>query len=415
MTEPTPFPASPYCQVRARVASIWADGPDDGAHPDWRPAVGEKVVLTSSIGSQLLTYDVGGADPIIVTVERVDCVVGDDGLLTKSDGRPVYIASTDDPLLSVTGWTWTASIKGKSVTFAAPTGVVVDLALFIAAPATNDTKTWVERIPELKKSLVSIASITSDADDMVVNLTDGESHRFPMPPGTPGHTPVVGLDGDRLTVDGVPVGGSLRGPAGAPGGPGAIATQSTYLIVGPGRPDAPSTTGGIITGKEPTGAEYRSTDGAGVGAWVWVKRGTGAGIWAQWTVTYGDTGFRGLDIRTAWPEYYLDARLLMRRVGDTVTVTPTNASFSVGDGVANTGAVSYEIETGGFQPESTIIADIYDPYSADFGAKVGTARVRSAMWKTAFTLRHDALNNMSFELRWTTDQRWPDILPGYPG
>ena len=32
------FPESPYARVRARVASIWADGPDDGTHPDWRPA-----------------------------------------------------------------------------------------------------------------------------------------------------------------------------------------------------------------------------------------------------------------------------------------------------------------------------------------------------------------------------------------
>lgn len=139
MTEPpiVPFPTSPYCQVRARVASIWADGPDDGTHPDWRPAVGEKVSLIPSIGSLLLAYDVGGTDPIIVTVERVECVVGSDGFLTKSDGRPVYIAPTDDPLLSATGWTWTAIIKGKPVVFSAPTGGVVDLALFVATPAVN--------------------------------------------------------------------------------------------------------------------------------------------------------------------------------------------------------------------------------------------------------------------------------------
>ena len=180
-----PFPASPYCQVRARVASIWADGPDDGTHPDWRPAAGEKVVLTPSIGSQLLTYDVGGSDPIIVTVERVDCVVGEDGLLTTGTDRlPVYIAPTDDPLLSATGWTWTASIKGKAVVFTAPTGGVVDLALFIAAPATNDTKAWVERIPELidaAGNLVSIEAVTHDGDDMVVTLTSGSTTRFPIP------------------------------------------------------------------------------------------------------------------------------------------------------------------------------------------------------------------------------------------
>ena len=79
----TPLPESPYCRVRARVASIWADGPDDGTHPDWRPAVGVKASLIPSIGSPLLAYDVGGTDPIIVTVERVECVVGSDGFLTR--------------------------------------------------------------------------------------------------------------------------------------------------------------------------------------------------------------------------------------------------------------------------------------------------------------------------------------------
>ena len=32
--------------------------------------------------------------------QRVECVVDEDGWLTKSDGRPVYIAPTDDPQLS---------------------------------------------------------------------------------------------------------------------------------------------------------------------------------------------------------------------------------------------------------------------------------------------------------------------------
>ena len=202
MTEPPiiPFPTSPYCQVRARVASIWADGPDDGTHPDWRPAAGEKVTLTPSIGSQLLTYDVGGSDPIIVTVERVDCVVGADGFLTKSDGRPVYIAPTDDPLLSATGWVWTASIKGKSVVFAAPTGGVVDLAMFIAAPATGNTQMWVARIPELidaAGNLVSIDAVTEDAGDIVVTLTDGSVTRFPVPEGVPGPEGPEGPHGQK--------------------------------------------------------------------------------------------------------------------------------------------------------------------------------------------------------------------------
>ena len=133
----TPLPESPYCRVRARVASIWADGPDEGTNPDWRPAVGERVTLTPSIGEQLLVYDVAGPAPIIVTVERVQCEVDADGWLVHADGRPVFIAPTDDPILSATGWTWTATIKSKTIAFSAPAGGVVDLALFVATPAVD--------------------------------------------------------------------------------------------------------------------------------------------------------------------------------------------------------------------------------------------------------------------------------------
>ena len=45
--------------------------------------------------------------------------------------------------------------------------------------------------------------------------------------------------------------------------------------MGPGRPDRPATTNGVIKGSEPVGAEYRSTDGAGDGLFDWMKRPTG--------------------------------------------------------------------------------------------------------------------------------------------
>ena len=63
-----------------------------------------------------------------------------------------------------------------------------------------------------------------------------------------------------------------RGDKGETGPPGVVSSASSYVLVGPGRPDTPSTTGGVITGNEPVGAEYRSTDGANVGAFVWMKR-----------------------------------------------------------------------------------------------------------------------------------------------
>ena len=78
-----------------------------------------------------------------------------------------------------------------------------------------------------------------------------------------------------------------RGDRGETGPPGVVSSASSYVIVGPGRPDVPSTTAGVITGAEPVGAEYRSQDGAGVGAYRWVKRPGG-----RWEVTDGDTGWR---------------------------------------------------------------------------------------------------------------------------
>ena len=74
-----------------------------------------------------------------------------------------------------------------------------------------------------------------------------------------------------------------RGEQGIQGPPGVVSSASSYILVGPGRPDTPSTTGGVITGSEPVGAEYRSTDGAQVGAFVWMKRPGG-----KWVVMSGE-------------------------------------------------------------------------------------------------------------------------------
>lgn len=49
-----------------------------------------------------------------------------------------------------------------------------------------------------------------------------------------------------------------------------IAYTSNALI-GPGRPDDPSTTNGVIKGTETDGMMYQSTDGAGVGAFLWQR------------------------------------------------------------------------------------------------------------------------------------------------
>ena len=96
----------------------------------------------------------------------------------------------------------------------------------------------------------------------------------------PNLTIALGIPSGATGAPGAP------GAPGATGAPGAIGTASTYMLVGPGRPDVAPTTGGVITGSEPVGAVFHSTDGASVGAWAWEKRADGA-----WYVTSADTGW----------------------------------------------------------------------------------------------------------------------------
>lgn len=67
---------------------------------------------------------------------------------------------------------------------------------------------------------------------------------------------------------------------------GASQSSNSLIITGNGRPDKPDTTHSKITGGEPNGTFYSSTDGAGVGAYLWQKQNN------KWVVISGDTGSR---------------------------------------------------------------------------------------------------------------------------
>ena len=159
-----------------------------------------------------------------------------------------------------------------------------------------------------------IASISDpDAESRVtVTYTDGDTQQVQAIRGRDGRAPVIEWAGTALVVDGV-AGPDLRGapgPAstvpGPAGPPGAVPVASDYLVVGPGRPDAPTTTGfsAAQIAALPVGCEYRSTDGASVGAWVWRKRPTG------WTVTQGDTGW----VTLTDPDVWASGGMMVRRV-----------------------------------------------------------------------------------------------------
>ena len=59
---------------------------------------------------------------------------------------------------------------------------------------------------------------------------------------------------------------------------------TSNALVGSGRPDKPATTNGIIKGAETDGTMYQSTDGAGVGAFLWLR------VDGKWVVVLGNTG-----------------------------------------------------------------------------------------------------------------------------
>lgn len=85
--------------------------------------------------------------------------------------------------------------------------------------------------------------------------------------------------------------------------------KSLTIVLGSGRPDKPTTTNGKITGDEPNETIYESSDGGGVGAWKWQKRGE------KWVVTDGDTGLVKCVTKNLKPGAYIK----LRRQGNFVT------------------------------------------------------------------------------------------------
>ena len=80
------------------------------------------------------------------------------------------------------------------------------------------------------------------------------------------------------------------------------------MLVGPGRPDQPNTTDGLIKGNEANGFLYISTNGAGVGAQQWQKVG------GNWICIKGDTGLVNLKVLNLKPGAFIK----LRRVDNTI-------------------------------------------------------------------------------------------------
>lgn len=114
----------------------------------------------------------------------------------------------------------------------------------------------------------------------------------------------------------------IQGPTGPKGDPGNLGTT---LIYGAGRPDIPTTMTpetATTVSSAISGAQFFSSDGAGVGAWTWQKQGT------RWVVTVGDTGW--VDC-TATVNGRSGGTFKVRRTESSVTVSFDNLAFGSRD------------------------------------------------------------------------------------
>ena len=231
-------------------------------------------------------------------------------------------------------------------------------------------------------------------------------------PNTPASVSITGEAPNQRLSFAIPKGNDGdKGDKGDKGAPGALTNASTYHIVGPGRPDIPSSTAGVIKGNEPVGATYYSEDGAGVGAHVWRRRPGG-----KWEVADGDTGWRSLTTSDGVLVTHLAANkggtatsgsLGIRRVGTTVYLLGYWYNMS-----GTAGGRLWELPVGWRLPMAVP------------GGGYGTQEV--ARWPgsntSAWTITNGQYLNITTipggELRiygsWVTADAWPSTLPGTP-
>lgn len=214
-------------------------------------------------------------------------------------------------------------------------------------------------------------------------------------PGVPGQKGERGEKGDQ----GERGAEGLSGPQGVPG---AVPTAADYLIVGPGRPDQPGTTGGLITGAEPEGAEYRSTDGAGVGAWVWTRAD------GKWVVIDGDTGWRTLRLAPSGDGQPLTSGSIRARL-TAVGVTVRGEWHTANDDAKWNAAVCDDL-WGLFS--GILVGPMYG-LNASRTVWADEANDSHRLQVTGFYL-NDANTDQRFQMTGLPPRTWPTVLPGTP-
>lgn len=203
------------------------------------------------------------------------------------------------------------------------------------------------------------------------------------------------------------------------GGSGSGSQSSeTMIITGNGRPDKPETTSGKITDREPNGTFYNSTNGSGVGAYLWQKQNN------KWVVISGDTGARRM---TRDSVNIKEGYISLRRVNNTV-----ECSFSKGrwDTVSFYGSSNSKFTRKNHAKRMDLLpvsripigfrtsVPIMLPFYSDDGDNIATVYVGSRADSNYIELRFkdklptDDLNYMRMPvISWITDEPFPETLP----
>lgn len=205
-------------------------------------------------------------------------------------------------------------------------------------------------------------------------------------------------------------------PDGSSGGSGQ--SSDSTIITGSGRPDKPETTGGKVTGREPNGTFYNSTNGAGVGAYLWQKQN------GQWTVISGDTGIRRLsNISVNIKEGAIHLRRVNNRVEcsfyagrwDTISFYgSSNPKFTRKNHAKRMDILPPPRIPVGFRTRTPIML----PFYSDDGDEIATVYVASIGDRAYIELRfRDKVPTADLDymrmpvISWITDDPFPDALP----
>lgn len=284
-----------YGYVIGMLVSSIGDSLDAGRFPDVIPA--DVIVTFTRVRGQYkqpLDEPINGVKSMVVNHKPVTAMLTKEGYLT-SDFDPVrklvYEGAT--PGIWLVAGLYKVSLGG----------LLPDFEIQVTEDYTPenplDIADWIS-YSSPPGSAVKLLNVPVGSDGQLMQWDSGgivwkDREVLQGPPNVLSIGTVTSSDTPSATISGTSPNQELslvlpkgdKGDKGDTGAPGVVSSASAYVLVGPGRPDQPATTGNVIIGNEPVGAEYRSQDGAGVGAWVWMKRPGN-----KWEVTDGDTGWR---------------------------------------------------------------------------------------------------------------------------